>query len=166
MRLYSEGEYAAASLLFQEATAFKNSGESGTEKQTRTPCQSDNHLNAPPVTSYTFQPMVFDEGMMGCTHTERVEKCDSAPLVVQAKLLFNAGQARRKLEDFVEASQYYKEAYETIVAGQNDGNSSKQKRHRVMIPILQNIGQLAYREGKLQTGHGSLSTRLGVLPSP
>ena len=146
--LYSKGDFDTASNLFQEAAALRQK-----EDDTITICSHQMLMQKaePPSSSYIYQRMEFDEGMIAYTEAEPVHFSDD-PQVVQATLLFNAGQARRKLEDYAGASRYYELALQTFGERDEQAFSGVHIRtvHRVIIPILHNIGQLSYRKGILQ----------------
>jgi tetratricopeptide (TPR) repeat protein len=132
--------------IFQEAASLRQ--KSDTSPNHRQPRMEKND---PPTSSYIYQCMDFDEGLLTYSETEPVETGDH-PLSVQAKLRFNAGQARRKLDDFVGAASYYKKALRIFMASDLTEATpvSTFTAHRVVIPILHNIGQLSYKKGNLK----------------
>ena len=96
--------------------------------------------------------MEFDEGVVLYSEAEVIKSGDH-PLSVQATLLFNAGQARRKLDDVAGAVKFYKDALRLFLP--DDVKMSELSKyliytvHRIIVPILHNLGQLAYREGSI-----------------
>ena len=144
--LYSKGDFNTASSLFQEAASLRQQAQPSSD------CGHKSTRNDPSPSSYIYQRMEFDEGMLSYTNAEPVRPGDH-PQSVQATLLFNAGQARRKLGDFVGAAECYERALNTFLPkGEGVVVSTKQIRtvHHVIIPILHNVGQLSYRKGNLQ----------------
>jgi tetratricopeptide (TPR) repeat protein len=167
--LYNKGDFDTASHLFQEAASLRQKTAQLTIKNPppaaaaaaaaaalKTPIQKDAD---PPTFSYIYQRMEFDEGMNDYTETETVHNGEH-PEAVQATLLFNAGQARRKLQDYEGAARHYEMALQTCTgtsstayrenAGQSSMMPTATEVHRIIIPILHNVGQLSYRKGNLQ----------------
>jgi tetratricopeptide (TPR) repeat protein len=151
--LYSTGDYANASNLFQEAASLRQ------ETDSPNGCLVHQHHNAstdstestdPPTSSYIYQRLDFDEGMVMYSDIEPLETTDH-PLSVQAKLLFNAGQAQRKLQDLVGAQRYYESALQNFLPVPLSVVTSLVvvTVHKIIIPILHNMGQLSYRKGDL-----------------
>ena len=103
VELYSRGDFHNASRFFEEAT-FLRTGTgfvpSTTVPTTKMPQQksckanpaNDTTTRIPPTSSYIYQRMEFDEGVILYSETEVIESGDH-PLAVQATLLFNAGDA-------------------------------------------------------------------------
>jgi len=70
---------------------------------------TDTVIVAPPTSSYMYQRVEFDEGVVLFSETKIIGNGDH-PLSVKATLLFNAGQARRELDDVLGAAKYYEDA--------------------------------------------------------
>ena len=162
--LYNKGDFGTASHLFQEAASLRQKSAAPLSSKDLPSAAalktSINKNTDPPTFSYIYQRMEFDEGMNDYTETEIVHDGDH-PEAVQATLLFNAGQARRKLDDYEGAARHYEMALETCTGAnsasrEHAGQSSmipittRTVLHRVIIPILHNVGQLSYRRGNLQ----------------
>lgn len=143
---------------------LKSPAASGAEVDTTS---SSKAKNEPPSSSYIYQRMDFDEGMGNVyTKAETLNSEGSHPAAVEATLLFNIAQAKRMHQDYVGAWAYYQQALEVlipvVVAPATVGSSELlcpglQKPafavvrtvHRIVIPVLHNIGLLAYRQGSL-----------------
>ena len=116
--------------------------------------------------TYIYQRMDFDEGMHAYPKCETL--CtDQARNVVSATLLFNVGQCHRQAENFDQASHFYRRSWKALVGDaknrvheQDDDEEDKEedeyltktsceKLPALALPILQNIGQLQYRLGKI-----------------
>ena len=120
--------------------------------------------------TYMYQRMDFDEGMHAYPTCETL--CtDQARNVVSATLLFNVGQCHRQAENFDQASHFYRRSWKALVGDiildaknrvheQDDDEEDKEedeyltktsceKLPALALPILQNIGQLQYRLGKI-----------------
>mmetsp|Transcript_5063 Transcript_5063/g.12687 ORF Transcript_5063/g.12687 Transcript_5063/m.12687 type:complete len:1180 (+) Transcript_5063:50-3589(+) len=88
---------------------------------------------------------------------------------VEATLIFNVGQVRRRTGDLDGASACYDRALGVLTA-QHSGQSSEWCRHHhqyhwhryspLLIPILHNIGQLQYRRGELHDAMDTYSMAL------
>jgi tetratricopeptide (TPR) repeat protein len=161
--LYRKGDFHEASTLFQKAASLGQRGDAQQHSLLRStptlllPASIDplesieippleaaaSHAPIavqPPKTSYIYQRMEFDEGMTYHYSQAEPVRMDDPPLVLQATLLFNAGQTWRKLEDFDKASLYYEQARQTL--------KSEAPGLPILIPILHSTGQLLYRMGK------------------
>ena len=146
---YEKGEFERASDLFQEAAAIRNTviAESGAK-------ETDQTKSPPPTSSYIFQRADFDEGMNVYDETQPIQ-LDDHPAALEATLFFNAGQAKRRMEEFAQSWHYYRLALEVLLPLQECESSpfrislpeSTRTVHAVVIPILHNMGQLAYRQG-------------------
>lgn len=168
---YEKGDYAVAETIFVEATSmrhqsilnlavrflpqqlYQNSSESMSTKEKR----------EPPSTSYIYQRMDFDEGMGNAyCKAERLNYDGDHPVAVEATLLFNVAQARRMRQDYEGAWSYYKRALKILIpnkifsttatsgsifALQKPTFSVLLTVHRIVIPVLHNMGLLAYLQG-------------------
>ena len=155
MNLYQRGEFGTASTLFREAVTLRMKESTGARECLADVCnpinssiQQQPQQNIPPRHSYIYQRTEFDEGMNVYAETLPIQP-DGHSDEVQATLLFNAGQARRKLNDLEGASQLYDRALETFLA---PGKSIAiiQTEYPIIIPLLHNIGQLTYCNGNLE----------------
>ena len=132
-------------------------------------CESD--LDGKDIKStYIYQRMDFDEGMHAYPKCERL--CtNQARNVISATLLFNLGQCHRQAENFDQASHFYRRSWKALVGdiildaknrvhGEDADDEDKEedeyltktsyeKLPALALPILQNIGQLQYRLGKI-----------------
>ena len=140
LSFYTNGDFQSASALFQQAASLR--------KQDVFTMVAGTHCADPPPSSYIYQRMDFDEGMHGFSNAEPIG-IDDQPQEVAAILLFNAGQARRRMNDYDGASRYYDRALRAILPFPNDIGMAGHV-HSVVIPILHNIGQLHYRLGNIQ----------------
>jgi tetratricopeptide (TPR) repeat protein len=134
---FNKGDFDAASKLFQEAVTMSRQAFLAS-KQHHEKSQSGKE---PPTSSYIYQRFDFDEGMNAYSAVEPVHLNDH-PVSIEATVLFNAGQARRKLEDQEGAYSYYELALQTFIP--------QGCVHPVIVPILHNLGQIAYRQGNLK----------------
>jgi tetratricopeptide (TPR) repeat protein len=155
---YQQGDFGTASALFRKAVSLRMDTpfdvlampEMKKQKHGDNESVSICGCGVPPPSSYIYQRMDFDEGMNVYADAVPVQ-ADDHPQVVEATLLFNAGQARRKLNDMEEASQFYNRALKTFLSTSRETKvSSTRTVHPIIIPICHNLGQLAYRNGKLR----------------
>lgn len=120
--------------------------------------------------SYIYQRMDFDEGMHAYPTCE-VLSTDQGRNVVSATLLFNVGQCHRQAENFDQAAHYFHRSWKALVGdiafdassrdsdGDDNDDDDEEDEYLVKtrcknlpalaLPILQNIGQLQYRLGKI-----------------
>ena len=121
--------------------------------------------------SYIYQRMDFDEGMHAHPTCEMLST-DQGRNVVSATLLFNVGQCHRQAENFDQAAHFFHRSWKSLVgdiifdasgrdAGEEDDDDDDEEEDLYLIktrfkdlpalalPILQNIGQLQYRLGKI-----------------
>lgn len=120
--------------------------------------------------SYIYQRMDFDEGMPAHPTCEMLST-DQSRNVVSATLHFNVGQCHRQTENFDQAAHYFHRSWKALVgdiifdaSGRDDGedddiNDEEEDEYLIKtrckdlpalaLPILQNIGQLQYRLGKI-----------------
>ncbi|KAL7486343.1 hypothetical protein ACHAW6_015561 [Cyclotella cf. meneghiniana] len=132
--------------------------------------------------SYIYQRMDFDEGMHSYSDLEKLdaseiiaflssqESCnrnasvDVNFAVVHATILFNVGQVHRRRGEFDCAAAKYEAALEVLTSASiNDQEERKfgiDTRYRLLIPILNNIGQLQYRRGELSSSMETYNTAL------
>ena len=163
VELYSKGDFHNASRFFEEATFLRHgssyppstTSKSVSRRQIETrdsKVSSCTTPTIPPTSSYIYQRMEFDEGVVLYSEAEVIESGDH-PLSVQATLLFNAGQARRKLTDVAGATKFYKDALRLFLPNDVEMNELSKYLiytvHRIIVPILHNLGQLAYRKGNI-----------------
>jgi tetratricopeptide (TPR) repeat protein len=146
--LYEKGDFNLASNLFLKALAIRNKviAESGAS-ETELACKSP-----PPTSSYIYQRFDFDEGMNIYETTQAIQH-DDHPTASEATLFFNAGQAKRRLEDYSQSWHYYRHALNVLLPLHKDDHirvpASARTVHALVIPILHNMGQLAYRQGNV-----------------
>ncbi|KAL3805648.1 hypothetical protein HJC23_005892 [Cyclotella cryptica] len=132
--------------------------------------------------SYIYQRMDFDEGMHSYSELEKMDGSEIIEFppsvesgnqytsvevynaVIQATILFNVGQVHRRRGEFDSAAAKYEAALEVLTAtstsNQEEHNFSTETRHRLLIPILNNIGQLQYRRGELASAMETYGTAL------
>lgn len=146
--LLNSGDVLSASDLFRKAaTQVPHHGVVTLSAHSLTP----NPIMGPPKTSYMYQRMEFDEGMRVYTDPEQLNLVDHS-LILESKLLFNAGQIKTSLGDYISAAQYYSAAlqYLSTSPSLHLGIVSVKEIQKASIPILHNLGQLAYRDGQLK----------------
>jgi len=141
--LYSSGDYGNASKMFHEAASLRQHANSATvvdslyhvvDEKANTPC--------PSLSSCIYQCMDFDEGMNFFQEAKPIN-AEDCPQTVAAVLFFNAGQAKRRMEDFEGAMRYYERAT-NIVAPLSDNDMHMQT---LFIALLHNMGHIMYRLG-------------------
>ena len=121
--------------------------------------------------SYIYQRMDFDEGMHAHPTCEMLST-NQGQNVVSATLLFNLGQCHRQAENFDQAAHCFHRSWKSLVgdiifdasgrdAGEEDDDDDDEEEDEYLIktryeslpalalPVLQNIGQLQYRLGKI-----------------
>lgn len=163
MALYSLGDFDTAASLFRKAICLRMEDARGalTEPENdkveasafATCCRI-----IPPPSSYIYQRTDFDEGLNVYSEPMPLQKGDH-PQAVESTLLFNAGQARKKLNDMEGASTFYDRAVKAFLPYQSKTSAAApcsvnditaiQTNHGIVIPLLHAIGQLAYTHGKL-----------------
>ena len=92
------------------------------------------HCVDPPPSSYIYQRMDFDEGMHIFTNAEAIH-VDDQPQEVAAILLYNTGQARRRMNDYEGASCYYNLALRSFLPTSSYVGTSSNV-HPVVVPVL------------------------------
>ncbi|VEU40500.1 unnamed protein product [Pseudo-nitzschia multistriata] len=103
--------------------------------------------SAVPLTSnYMYQRTEFDEGISLYCDTKVIHDGDHH-LSAKATLLFNAGQARRELGDLVGAVAFYGDALSVLLPNLETDEATHFSPHRIVVPVLHNLGQIAYRMG-------------------
>jgi len=128
-------------------------------------------INDDTTRCYIYQRNDFDEGMhtsidlesivsssfwipTGSIDSEVNNVHEVSPLV-QATISFNIGQVYRQKGDLDSASKHYERAYKALLQNSNSTllpNSMAAftlQQYPIIIPILQNIGQLQYRRGDI-----------------
>ena len=161
---YQIGEFQMASSLFEKAAQLRDLSVrenetvvAGGERRIHldNPASRDSGI-APPTSSYIYQRLDFDEGMNVYNDPEPI-RFEDHPVAVEAALLFNLGQARRSLEDFESANVYYRKALRVLLPVDEScdvqailADVSNCSVHRVIIPILHNLGLFAYRKGSIR----------------
>jgi len=112
--------------------------------------------------TYMYQRNDFDEGMHTSVDLESIDSSsfwiptghEVSPLV-KATISFNIGQVYRRKGDLDSASKHYERAYKVLVRSNNSTLLPKSlaaftlQQYPIIIPILQNIGQLQYRRGDI-----------------
>eukprot|EP00957_Ditylum_brightwellii_P080598 6130057-Ditylum_brightwellii.AAC.2 len=119
--------------------------------------------------------MDFDEGMHAFADVQLLSELSPHgslpnPRTVLAVLLFNAGQARRRVGAFDDASSLYAASQHTLDDEEEDKSLSPVsvasavvsplKLQPIIVPILHNIGQLQYRRGRIQEAIDTYSETL------
>jgi tetratricopeptide (TPR) repeat protein len=174
---YEKEDFAAADALFMEAALMRQQtvlNEAGRYlshqvlQHLAIGTEDDSSLkkkNEPPSSSYIYQRMDFDEGM-GNVYTKAERLCHEGdhPVAVEATLLFNIAQAKRMRQDYEGAWSFYQQALKVLIplavvpttvgsipllACLTHSISVVQTVHRIVVPVLHNIGLLAYRQGNL-----------------
>jgi len=121
MSHYSRGDFDTAASLFRRAIAisskspynqYKCAPTTTSTNQTRS--KSSSAHDKPPSSSYIYQRTDFDEGLNVYCETIPLS-ADDPPQVVATTLLFNAGQARKKLKDMEGAAEFYEQAIQTLL---------------------------------------------------
>ena len=139
--LYSQGNFPLASKLFQKATSLRQRLQEENVVESRCCIGQTQPATSFPETTGNFnQTMGLDEGVNSLDDTEPLQEEDS-PQELAAILLFNAGQAKRRMDDFDGAMRCYEQA-----ALHQRSNSPS---HRIAVALYHNLGQLAYRSGDL-----------------
>ena len=144
--LYRKGDFRNASSLFQEAATMRRraliEAKGAVEKDAP---------KEPTESAYIYQRMDFDEGMNVFPDAMTVDLADHWA-AMEATLLFNAGQARRRMDDTDNARNFYLAALECLLSAlaEPSESSSCLSLHRVAIPVLHNLGHLAYRQGHIR----------------
>ena len=108
LSFYTNGDFQNASALFQEAASLRKQDVWMADTRLA-------HCDDPPPSSYIYQRMDFDEGMHVFANAEAI-RVDDQPNEVAAILLFNAGQARRRMNEHDDASRYYNRALHTLLS--------------------------------------------------
>eukprot|EP00550_Attheya_septentrionalis_P005317 CAMPEP_0198291674 /NCGR_PEP_ID=MMETSP1449-20131203/9129_1 /TAXON_ID=420275 /ORGANISM="Attheya septentrionalis, Strain CCMP2084" /LENGTH=344 /DNA_ID=CAMNT_0043990345 /DNA_START=256 /DNA_END=1287 /DNA_ORIENTATION=+ len=126
---------------------------------------SSSSRSTPPITSYIYQRMDFDEGMHAFSDVERLDK--PAGLLMgcgtllddhslKAILYFNLGQAKRRMQHFDQAARCYSLAWKSLLSEKSSMATTSAVAlkpgplHPLIVPILHNAGQLQYRRGKIE----------------
>lgn len=152
---FRKGDFRTASSLFQEAAVMRKKAVIDAQGSCDDDCSP-----LPARSTYIFQRVDFDEGMNVFSDTVSVHLGDQ-PAAVEAALLFNAGQARRRLEDFDGASKFYQAALDGLLdAVKVSGRSASLSLHRMVVPVLHNLGHLSYRKGCLREAIATYETAL------
>lgn len=156
VQLYRKGDFGNASKVFEDATLHSVCHIVSTQHQRRASphvCQDTiitNDTIAPPTSSYIYQRTEFDEGVILYSEVE-VIGIEDHPHSIQATLLFNAGQVRRKLDDILGAAECYEDAIALLLPSETelneDTSGSVLTTHRIVVPILHNLSQIAYQNG-------------------
>lgn len=163
MSYYTQGDFDMAAALFRKAICLRSQQQASITSENNTYNTSTNSGSLPPPSSYIYQRMDFDEGMTVFSEPMPVQ-ADDHPQAIEATLLFNAGQARRKLHDVEGATKFYDQALKIFLPPRS-GTSPKDLAcirtiQPVIIPLLHAVGQLAYRNGKLEDGLSVYETAL------
>jgi tetratricopeptide (TPR) repeat protein len=151
---YATGDYNGTFYLLKLAFTLMKINE-----QCRCPdTQTKSTSNDLPTRSYIFQRMGYDEGLNTYDDFELIVK-GTHPDAAKATLLFNAGQARRRLEDDDGASHLYQRALRILLPSQTasalelrepssaSATVHSESLHAIVMPLLHNAGRLAYRQG-------------------
>lgn len=162
MALFSKGEFDGAHALFRKAITIRSPalgrsqvGPSSKDNDVNDTSNGSCVTNTPPPSSYIYQRMDFDEGLTVYSEPLPVQ-ADDLPEAIEATLLFNAGQARKKLNDLDGACSFYKQALQIFLPSNRSAIPQNlaliKSEHDVIVPLLHAVGQLAYRKGKLEDG--------------
>jgi len=103
----------------------------------------------PPATTYIYQRMEFDEGMNIYHSCESIQEHDH-PLTVEATLYYNLAQTKLRLEHSHTAWRFFLRALDVLLPpGTSQAGTSARTVHCIVVPVLHNLGLLAYRKGNL-----------------
>ena len=125
-------------------TSTSGSSISGGGGSSRTTTSSE-----PPATTYIYQRMEFDEGMNIYTNCEKIQEHDH-PLTVEATLYYNLAQTKLRLDHSHTAWRFFLRALDVLLPpGTSQAETSARTVHCIVVPVLLNLGLLAYRKGHL-----------------
>jgi tetratricopeptide (TPR) repeat protein len=119
--------------------------------------ESENSEGKDIKSTYIYQRMDFDEGMHAYPTCEMLS-VDHGRNVVSGTLYFNVGQCHRQSENFEQAAHFYRKSWKALVGDMIVDDEEKDeylikircaKLPALALHILQNIGQLQYRLGKI-----------------